>query len=235
MSDSRIAEKIELGVDIARLWESFQPILKSYPPTHRSPAFGGWALQGLKSATVSDGWSMDFCPFNGPGNRGPTWTPQTDLERGLSSIQDYVHPTPALTPEFAKLIEKLEELGLNPRRSRIIRLMPGSSTVWHQDGSKRIYQARIHIPLVTNLDCKFETDEGAYHMPADGSGYLVHINRMHRAYNHGDEIRYHFVSHIWDQKGVSRHHRYDPELYSGETIHESQIAPGSLFDLQRPV
>lgn len=230
---SRVAERIELKVNVEKLLNSFQAVEKLYPAYVRSQAFGGWALQGLENPTVYDGWSLDFCPFNGPDNRGPTWTAKNQQESRLAPIQAYNHPTPAMTPELQELIQQLQDLGLNPRRAKILRLMPNSSLVWHQDGSSRTYQAKIHIPLTTNSACFFETDMGRYHMPADGAGYFVHINRMHRAVNGGDKVRLHFAAHIWDQNHISKYHQYRKELYDEETVHPNEFDLNSIFDFKR--
>lgn len=213
-----IAEKIDARVNCVELFNSVKPLLDTYPAAMRSPAIGGWALQST-NGSYKDGWSLDFCPFNGPGNQGPTWTPQNEEEKKLPPVQEFIKPTEILTPSFEKLLKGLDSLGLNPRRARIIRLMPGMSSVWHQDGSKRFYQTRLHIPLVTNEGCFFETEDGRYHMPADGNFYFVHINKMHRVVNNGNTIRYHFVVHAWDQNGITQWHRYDPLQNEGETVH----------------
>lgn len=223
-----ICEIIKDSIPVQDLFDELRPHLEKLPPFHRSPAFGGWALQST-NGSYQDGWTMDFCPFNGPANRGPSWHPRDPEEAKIPPIQDYVQPTEIQTPLLAALFTKLNQLGLNPRRARIIRLMPNSRTVWHQDGSPRIYQARLHIPLVTNPGCFFETDQGAQHMPADGSLYFVHINRFHRAVNNGDSIRYHFVCHIWDTRGITHHHRYDPSLCDFEAPHSKDVDPRTLF------
>lgn len=228
MKQPLIAERVEAQVDTQNLWQSIKPLLEKYPAVHRSPAFGGWSLQST-NGSYKDGWSMDFCPYNGPENEGPTWTPRTEAELKIPTIQEYKRPTELMTASFTALFEQLESLGLNPRRGRIIKLAPRSATVWHQDGSSRFYQARIHIPLVTNKACFFETDKGVFHMPSDGAFYFVHINHMHRAVNDSDEDRYHFVAHIWDQKPITQFHQYRPKEHAGETVHPEQIAPGSLF------
>ncbi len=232
MNDS-IAEKVNLGIDLKGLLEDLGEIMDRFPPVMRSQNVGGWALQGGKSDSIDEGWSFDFCPYNGPQNRGPSWTPISKQEKATATIQDYCRPTEAATPHFLALLNHLESLGLNPRRARIIILKPSSKMVWHQDGSPRIYQARLHIPLVTNPQCYFENEFGKVHMPADGSGYIVHINNMHRAINLGDSLRIHFVAHVWDQLGITQHHRYDPAKYDFETVHAAQIAPGSLVDFDR--
>ncbi len=213
-----IAEKIDMQFDNVRLWKSLQPYTLQHPSVQRSRAIGGWALQST-NGSYTDGWSMDFCPYNGPSNRGPSWNPVTKKEIATPCIQDYRLPTEVNSPELNALLQFLEQKKLNPRRARIIKLTQNSECQWHQDGDDRFYQARLHIPLHTNSQCFFETQKGKIHMPVDGSFYFVHINQIHRVVNYGPEDRYHFVCHIWDQNKFTLHHRYEPSLYDTESFH----------------
>ena len=217
-NETSIVERLIAKVNIAEIIDSLSPLFEKYPIVRRSQAVGGWALQSTNSS-YKDGWTMDFCPYNGPRNIGPTWTPKTESEQSLPEIQKYVVPTELTTEPIKNLLADLETKGLNPRRARIIKLSANSSTVWHQDGSKIFYQCRLHIPLVTNEECFFETEDGRYHMRADGSIYFVHINRVHRVVNFGDKDRLHFLAHIWDQNEITSKHRYDANEFLGETVH----------------
>lgn len=213
-----IAEKLSLNVDIASILESVGPLFKKYPSYQRSPAFGGWSIQS-SNHSYTDGWAKVFTPYNGPNYKSPEWNPVTDYEKTLVCAQDYTKPTEFYTPPIEKLIEQLNSMGFYPRRARIIKLSAKSASIWHQDGSAKYYQVRLHIPLITNPLATFETDFGKIHKPADGSAYLVKINRNHRVVNGGDEDRYHFVTNIWDTKHLTRYHKFDPDLNAGEAIH----------------
>lgn len=213
-----IAEKIFAQYNIAEILESIAPLMEKYKPVQRSRAVGGWALQST-NGSYTDGWTMDFCPYNGPNNIGPTWTPKNDNEENMNSIQSFIKDTELSTEPIKNLLKKITELGLNPRRARIIKLASNSSADWHIDGSKKFYQVRLHIPLITNEKCFFETEGGQYHMAADGSFYFVHINRRHRIFNTGDTDRLHFVTHVWDKKKITAHHQYDLEKNLGESPH----------------
>ncbi len=228
-------EAIPFDIDNRALWNEVEDFLRSHPPAVRSPAVSGWALQAPIGAInpIHSGWEMDFCPFNGPGNRGPTWTPRGAEEQQLVPIQNFSQPTPAMFPKMANLIAKTETLGLVIRRARIIRLAPGANMKWHQDGSKSLYQARIHIPLNTNEKCFFESEFGRVHFAADGSLYFVHINRPHRASNEGSTDRYHFVAHVWDTKAFTKHHQYEWRRFDKETHHRNEVDLPSQWSYRR--
>ena len=215
-----IAEKIQLDLNLERLLLSLEELQRMLPIEKRGSHYGGWSVQSVQGS-YKEGWSMELVPFNGPDNIGPSWHPESVEEEKLSSIQDYKVPTEAALGEFNQVLKKLESLGLHPRRSRIICLEPGSELKWHQDGLASQYQVRVHIPLLTNENAFFETQEGRFHMPADGDGYLVHTNLFHRATNYGTTPRFHFVSFVWDRHLISRHHRYYPEQSPGETAHHT--------------
>lgn len=228
-------EAIPNGIDNHALWREVEDFLHAHPPAVRSPAVSGWALQAPRGSAnpVHAGWEIDFCPYNGPGNRGPTWTPRDAEEQGLIPIQDFHHPTEAMFPRMGKLLADFEDRGLVIRRARIIRLAPGANMKWHQDGSKSLYQARIHIPLTTNEKCFFESEFGRAHFALDGSLYFVHINRPHRATNEGSTERFHFVAHVWDTKAYTKHHQYDWRLFDKETHHRNEVDLPSQWSQQR--
>lgn len=217
-----VAERISAQVNNDELFVEASKLFNQYPSVQRSVAVGGWSLQST-NGTYQDGWSLDFCAYNGPQNRGPSWTPQDEIEKKMSTVQDCVRPTEMTIAPFSQLLQNLESQGLNPRRARIIKLAAGTSSVWHQDGVEKFYQVRLHIPLFTNSGCFFETVNGQYHMASDGAYYFVHINQKHRVVNSGTQDRYHFVCHVWDQKKITQHHQYNVEMNLGETFHPAAV------------
>ncbi len=121
----------------------------------------------------------------------------------------YSQPTELYKGYVAELIAKFEDLGLYPRRARFMLLRAGGKCSMHMDNPSWLYGVRLHIPIFTNPECFFETqDEGSAHLPGDGSIYLLRVNRMHRVVNGGNTDRIHFVASIHDTKGVSQFHRY---------------------------
>ena len=76
-------------------------------------------------------------------------------------------------------------------RSRVMNLHPGVCYSYHYDFSKR-----IHIPLVTNENCKFfDNDWNVYHLRV-GKTYVVDTTQFHTTGNFGKEIRTHIVMAI---------------------------------------
>ena len=62
---------------------------------------------------------------------------------------------------------------------RLFRMAPGFTTSFHQD-----YDVRLVVPLVTNPDSNlFMGLNKVYHLPADGSGYIVDARTPHLAIN----------------------------------------------------
>lgn len=202
-------EKINFKYDNQKLWDSLWPLLQKNEPARRSKAVSGWALQSTNGSHL-DGWDLNFCPLNGPRNKGPSWSATSENEKNMKAMQDYRLPTKINSSSLDELIQQLEALNLNPRKARIINLAKNSEGQWHQDGSSRFYQVRLHIPLVTNRNCFFEFEAEREHMVADGHFYFVHVNRKHRVVNYGDTDRYHFVCNVWDQSKVTQFHQYDP-------------------------
>jgi hypothetical protein len=217
-NSSSVGERIDLKVNLKILSEALFPLLTNYPPVERSKAIAGWAIQSTNSS-YKDGFSAEFCPYNGPLNKSPHWYPKSAKEMQLPPIQNYTKETEICCTPIKEILAQLNDLGLNPRKARILRLTAGSSSSWHIDGSKKYYHVRLHIPLLTNPGCFFETEYDRQHMPADGSGYLVMVNQNHRVVNSGELDRYHFVVNVWDTKHITQHHQYHPQLNLGESVH----------------
>ncbi len=204
-----VFERIDFGFDNEELWNSLCPLLQKFEPARRSKAVSGWALQSTNGSYL-DGWDLNFCPLNGPENKNPEWVPKTEEEKYFKPIQSFIQPTEIYSKPLGELMIKLEEMKLNPRKARIINLAKNSEGQWHQDGSSKFYQVRLHIPLQTNEGCFFEYESERAHMALDGAFYFVHINRLHRVVNHGNQDRYHFVCNVWDQLEMTKHHSYCP-------------------------
>lgn len=156
------------------------------------------------------GLEAGFLPNNGPGNRGPEWKPRTPDEAGLLTMQDFDKPTSICTGYIREIMNRIEDLGMNPRRARILRLAPHVESTWHVDGQPHVYSVRLHIPIVTNRGCFFNYQDESFHMAADGNAYLVKVNRPHMIHNKSSEDRFHLVVNIWDRLGKTRFHRYEP-------------------------
>jgi hypothetical protein len=63
-------------------------------------------------------------------------------------------------------------------RVRLMSLQHKKVMSMHNDTSMR-----IHIPIVTNENCMMVVDGTVFHMPADGSAFLVDTTKPHTAFN----------------------------------------------------
>ncbi len=89
-------------------------------------------------------------------------------------------------------------------RTRLMSTLPGFELAnAHIDGRLSV---RLHIPIETNEQAWFEISGRRYHMPADGSAYLVNTSRPHRIGNEGRSPRTHIVSVIY-QNGAGPLHQ----------------------------
>lgn len=68
-------------------------------------------------------------------------------------------------------------------------IMPDTCYRWHTDFS----QVCLHIPIITNLGCRFVYEDKSFHMPADGTVYVVNNEKYHSFMNGGDEPRVHIT------------------------------------------
>lgn len=80
---------------------------------------------------------------------------------------------------------------LNVYRARIMRMRPKTCYTYHQDWTKR-----LHIPLVTNINCFLIVGDEVLRYPADGNSYVVDTTKMHTAVNASLKDRIHIVGCI---------------------------------------
>jgi aspartyl/asparaginyl beta-hydroxylase (cupin superfamily) len=55
---------------------------------------------------------------------------------------------------------------------------------------------RLHIPIITNKGCKMVIEDTAFHMPANGSGYVTDNTKYHNFFNGSEIERVHLVATI---------------------------------------
>jgi hypothetical protein len=129
-----------------------------------------------------------------------------NLRRGRGA-RPAVEPT-AIAGEFAAVFEALSShVALD--RGRLLELHPGHVMPFHSDGAG---SRRLHIPIITEGQCLIEFEAGgSYHLPADGSCFLVNTEHGHRATNRSPAPRTHLVFQL-RSLAVARDARATPKL-----------------------
>ncbi len=203
-----IYEKLNFSYDVQKLQQHLKDYVIALPVTSQSPAFGGWSVTS-SNGDFRDGWGQGHLIFE---EKKKQFTNKEELLSELKKLSvlpshAYKVPTEICHGYLYEVFKDIASRGFVPRRARIIRLPPQSSSSWHRDQPDQVFGVRLHIPIETNPYCFFECEDGKAHLPADGSVYLLRVNRMHRVYNEGSLPRYHLVMDIDDTLGVSVHHR----------------------------
>ena len=210
-----ICEKIPFSIDVERLSNQVQEITSRFPPVMMSHKFGGWSITS-SDGKYTDGWISK--EFISPEARNLDELLIENKERlSFKGARHYRQPTELCVGYIGEILELIEAKGLFPCRARLMLLKPGGSSAWHRDYPDWMYGVRLHIPVITNEQCLFETEEGSIHLPADGSTFLLKVNRMHRILNKGLSDRIHLICDAFDTKQVSLHHQFtkaDLDLYS---------------------
>jgi hypothetical protein len=204
-----IYEKWDTRFDIKKLREHLEKHILLLESVQQSPAFGGWSVLS-STGEYKDGWLKGHTVVTSDISKADLGEKLKAV--GFTEIENYKHPTEICSGYLKEVAEFLLSSGLNPRRMRVIRLTKGLSSIWHRDGPDNRYFVRLHVPIITNDGCIFETEEGSAHLQADGSSYFLKVNRMHRVSNSGDADRFHLVMDVWDTNGVSQHHRFDGDI-----------------------
>jgi hypothetical protein len=203
-----IAEKLDIKFDINRIRDYFNTHVKHLEPARQNDMFGGWSILST-SGDYQDGFQhpQRFYVYDKFSGEYEFDYERAHREIGFTWPKMHVNPTQVGTEYIAEVIKTIRGVGLNPHRARWTMITPNGTTSWHQDTWDDTYGVRLHIPVITNAKCAFETEEGSYHMAADGSCYLVAVNRLHKAYNYGNEERIHIIMDVIDDVGLSQYHQ----------------------------
>ncbi|ARB93265.1 aspartyl/asparaginyl beta-hydroxylase domain-containing protein [Legionella longbeachae] len=204
-----IAEKLNIKFDIERIQNYFNKYVKHLEPVQQNEMFGGWSILST-SGDYRDGFQQTeerFYIVDQVSGEYKFDYERANREIGYTWPKMHINPTQVGTEYIAEIIDTIYQLGLQPHHARWTRISPHGTTIWHRDTWENSYKVRLHIPVITNPACKFETEEGAFHMPADGFCYLVAVNCLHKAYNHGNEDRIHIIMDVIDDVGISKYHR----------------------------
>jgi hypothetical protein len=204
-----IYEKWDTRFDIQRLRDHLHKHVFTLESVQQSPSFGGWSVLS-STGSYKDGWLMGHQVIEAEMSKEALT--EKLKSAGHPAIENSKIPTEICHGYLKEVADFLLSSGLNPRRMRVIRLTKGLSSSWHRDSPDNRYFVRLHVPIITNDGCRFETEEGSAHLAADGSSYFLRVNRMHRVSNRGDADRFHLVMDVWDTNNVSQHHRFDGDL-----------------------
>ncbi len=200
-----VFERIEFKFDISKLQNIVTRIEEKFQPANQNDNFNGWSVLSSNGSYL-DGWQKAHYLLD----PNISLVEKNEIRDALvKKFSDYTVETEICTGYLAEVINQIRNLNLQPCRARIICLNAQSESVWHVDSDADKYCVRLHIPIRTNEGCAFETESESGHMVADGGGYFVYVNRLHRVVNRGVDKRYHLVMNISDQSAMSKYHSTD--------------------------
>ena len=157
---------IQLGNEAEKVIEEFKPV-----DQHGDDHAGGWKSISL----ISFGGD----PFESKVVAGklPMKTPALQLAPYMESV--------------------LDAFDYDKQRVRMMQLLPGETMLWHVDHTEAIDLAiaRIHIPIVTNSDVKFQISHEDCRWLA-GEVWYGDFSFPHRVHNGGSEGRIHLVMDV---------------------------------------
>lgn len=204
-----IAERWDASIDIMRLRGHLLNHVFPIPSVQQHPSFYGWSVYS-RDGSVSDGWTSASASINQEMSLREM---RAALERSKAgTIESAKCPTEICHGYLLELMQFFEANELSPRRARIICLPKGGTSIWHRDGPDNLYAVRLHVPIITNSECFFETESERAHLPADGGAYFIKVNRIHRVVNGGASDRFHLVMEVKDAKHITKFHQFNGRL-----------------------
>lgn len=159
--------------DAGRMNEELRRILDRYGPVAQGSIYdgGGWA--GVSLISVG-GDPLELKPIVGAYEK----TPALSLAPYMESI--------------------LDSFDCEMTRVRIMGLEPGAKIFWHFDGDETVddgTKARIHIPIVTSPDVRFQLSHHDLHW-GPGELWYGDFSFPHRLGNAGRETRFHLIMDV---------------------------------------
>lgn len=231
-------EKLNFRVDIGILRDSLSKIKDIGPMVFQGSefgykSFGGWNVQS-RSGDYKDGFQVGI---------EKCYRKDGTFDYRLAKFLQYSHAfehknkTQVCLRHISEIIDYLEEKGFYPRRARVTCLKAHSKSIIHRDAPSNIYMARIHIPIITNPKCihwmSINGNKRSYHMPADGSVYILPVNCLHQIINDSDEDRYHIIMDAYDTKSLTENFKYDGDI--NKLIEESKEYRKKIDETKLPL
>jgi len=175
--------------------------------------FGGWSLT-TRTGHWQDGWEVGHTGHPAEHLIFPNGEPNFKAAKYLDISDPFEHknPTEACIGPIADALKQIQTLGFYIRRARVSILRPGGKTLLHSDGPREKYMARIHIPVITDPACIHNADGTAFHMPADGSVYIIWVNVPHQVSNDSNIDRYHIIMDAYDVAGITEEFKYPDNI-----------------------
>lgn len=150
------------------LYEGYQGVCLQYSPYSKDPLYGD--LQGL----LID--SDKRTPY---GSEVP------------SSSEDYKWNDAGMSLAFVTDVLAQKFL---LSQGRLLEALPGLFIMRHVDSPPSF---TIHVPIETNPEAHIVIGENEYHLPADGSIYILDTRKPHFIYNAGTTSRTHLVFRLF--------------------------------------
>lgn len=220
MIHPELFETLHIPFDIKTLENEFLQNTENLMPVMTGKGFGGWSVTS-SDGSYEDGW-LKSKPLFDAKEKTIQEVRDANAAVNFKGPQHYRTPTNLCFGEIKKVISYLEENGFFPCRARFTLLKAGGETPFHRDYPEWLYGVRLHIPIITNPQCFFEYEEEKAHLKADGTAYLLKINRTHRVYNHGATDRVHFLCDFFDTKQKTQFNKFTAQDF--ENIKKAPLA-----------
>jgi hypothetical protein len=184
--------KLPLDLDISALKDAYHDLVRTGPRPVRKPyGYHGWSLLSW-TGDYQDGWT-DYSGEVG----GEDFDAQAAKARGWHPETEATAPTPLCVGVWAEALRAVIAQGYTIARARIAVLGPGRELAWHREAPEGQGMQRLHIAIITWPKCEFRTSAGAFQIPADGAGYLVRVDQLHKAVNYSRAERAHLMMTVW--------------------------------------
>lgn len=172
--------KIKVSFDVTKLKMEAEEALKAFPPVPKD-GYDEYFGLGLQYSDAANPIYDSVQQIADMEPSGKTIFYSTKMPEDFDRIN-------MLGERFRFVFDTFPNLKLV--RGRLLLAKSGHQLKEHVDGEN---DCRIHIPITTHPYALMYFDNRPYHMPADGSAYLINSSRPHHIVNFSPIDRLHLV------------------------------------------
>ena len=191
---SKYHDRINLNIDVEKLGKCFfdaQHHLGFRTDDKRNIDFNAICVNRIPGDEKS---------IQGGNVRGLYWTMADTTnfeEQRLDRVEEekYTELCPEFKDTYVEEVYNLINKHFKIGRLRFLMKPPRTCLSWHRDPEKR-----LHIPIITNKGCIMVIEDTAFHMPADGAGYITDNTKYHNFFNGMEQNRVHLVATLLDDR-----------------------------------
>lgn len=191
-----LVEKLNFKIDVDSLRDYYRTLTEEYKDyiwrVETLKEIEDYTLERIKNSLPNYGWAITTEILDETIKTAPPWP---EILPEFSYADKTLRPERRTAVAFG-IAEKLLEAV--PYASHVIISVfpPGGGTIPHSDQD---FLLRVHVPIYTNKQIFWATEDGYQCLDKVGQPYLCDTRKIHAVYNDSNEDRVHLIFAIEDK------------------------------------